>query len=346
MNVLKNIFFFNCLLICSCNHSSINPDLDGLRLIGRTNKVEDGTTVFVTDILSNQILDSIIIYNNAFEFKRKLSASPQHLYLHTKDYAETRTLWAENEEMFFDAADSNFEDAKITGSVTQTAYEVFLAQIKSIQSDEEVEEMAKDFIKKYPDNRFSASMLAGYSPNWEKKDVQALFDLLSEENRKSVYGNQITKYLNLNRKHDIGDQFTDFEMKTVNGAPLKLSENLGRITLLEFWASWCGPCRTQNPELVNIYEKYNRKGFEIFAVSLDFSKGDWVKAIEQDRLKWNHVSDLKGRNSTAGIIYGVNAIPDNYLINEDGEIIGKYVWGEKLIQLIEQEFSDPKGPVQ
>lgn len=339
MKKIVNSVFITLLLFCSCNGGSLSPNLNKLNLVGKTNNIKDGTTIYIVDIVTNQKLDSVTINNNAFEFEEALKNSPKHIYLHTKDYSEARMLWVENEEMLFDASKSNFENAKISGSVTQMEYELFLRQIDTIKSDEKQEDMAKTFIQKYPNSRFSISMLAGYSPNWDKQEVKELFHLMSNENKNSLYGAQVTKYLSLNKKHHIGDKFTDFEMNTPQDIAIKLSENLGKVTLLEFWASWCGPCRKQNPELVNIYHKYNDKGFEIFAVSLDFSKDSWQEAIEQDKLIWHHVSDLKGRNSTAGLIYGVNAIPDNYLIDENGNIIGQYLWGEKLAKIIEEELA-------
>ncbi len=179
-------------------------------------------------------------------------------------------------------------------------------------------------------------MLAGYAPNWNKEKVKELFEGLSKENQASVYGLQIAKFIDLNRSHEVGDKYTDFEMKNEKGEVLRLSENLGRVTLLEFWASWCGPCRQQNPDLVETYKRYKEAGFKIFSVLLDFSKEDWEKAIKDDHIAWPQVSDLNGRNSTAGIIYGVNAIPDNFLIDADGNIIAKYLWGEPLKDAVEQ----------
>jgi thiol-disulfide isomerase/thioredoxin len=119
-------------------------------------------------------------------------------------------------------------------------------------------------------------------------------------------------------------------MAAQNGDSLKLSEIKGKTILLEFWSSWCSPCRKENPNLVKTYKKFKPKGFEIFAVSLDEDKNSWLKAIEKDRLNWKHVSDLKGDGNEASLIYGINGIPDNFLIAENGEIIGRDLRGEEL----------------
>lgn len=138
------------------------------------------------------------------------------------------------------------------------------------------------------------------------------------------------KYIELNQEPKIGEQFVDFEMEDTLGKTRKLSENTGKVILLEFWAAWCGPCRMENPNLVKTYNKFHSKGFEIFAVSLDSKKENWIKAIKDDGLIWNHVSDLEGQEKKAALIYSINGIPDNYLISEKGEIIGRNLRGENL----------------
>lgn len=335
---MKNLIciLFIVLSFFSCQEKLANPGPQKFNLTGKTNNLPDGTVIYVVDILTNQVFDSVSILKNSFQIERDLSVSPANIYLHTKNYAELKSFWAENKSMVFDASESTFEKAKISGSKTQLEFEPFMAQIDTIGSDEKIEALAMNFIHQYRDNRAGASMLAGYAPNWDKSKVSQLFNGLSKENKASVYGLQIAKYIELNRKHEVGDQFTDFEMKNPQGTTLKLSQNLGRVTLLEFWASWCGPCRKQNPDLVKTYEKYKNAGFEIFSVSLDFSKDDWEKAIKDDGLTWKQASDLKGRNSTGGITYGVNMIPDNFLIDEHGNIIAKYLWGEELNDAIEE----------
>jgi thiol-disulfide isomerase/thioredoxin len=100
--------------------------------------------------------------------------------------------------------------------------------------------------------------------------------------------------------------------------------------LLDFWASWCGPCRLENPNIVKAYHTYHHKGFDIFGVSLDDSRADWVQAIKKDGLNWTQVSDLKGWKSDAATLYGIKGIPMNYLIDRNGTIIAKGLRGKEL----------------
>jgi len=125
-------------------------------------------------------------------------------------------------------------------------------------------------------------------------------------------------------------------MEDENGKLKKLSDIKGKTVLLEFWASWCGPCRRENPNLVKTYENFSSKGFEIFAVSLDVDKDSWQKAIAKDGLNWKHVNDLKGQSNEASLIYGVSGIPDNFLISANGEIIGRNLRGESLNQKLKE----------
>ncbi|GIV38578.1 MAG: thiol:disulfide interchange protein [Thermonema sp.] len=127
-----------------------------------------------------------------------------------------------------------------------------------------------------------------------------------------------------------GSMAPDFSLPQADGTPFSLSKLRGKYVLVDFWASWCGPCRKENPQVVALYNKYKDKGFEILGVSLDEDKEAWLKAIEKDRLTWIHVSDLKGWQNEAARLYNVNAIPMTYLIDPDGVIIAKGLRGPAL----------------
>ena len=108
------------------------------------------------------------------------------------------------------------------------------------------------------------------------------------------------------------------------------------VVLVDFWASWCGPCRQENPNVVKAYEKFKDRGFDILGVSLDDNKDKWLKAVEADKLTWTHVSDLKGWKNAAADLYGVRAIPQNVLIDPKGKIIAKNLRGDKLEEKLEE----------
>ena len=129
----------------------------------------------------------------------------------------------------------------------------------------------------------------------------------------------------------------EISLSSPDGEVINLSSLRGNIVLVDFWASWCSPCRKRHPELVGVYDNFkdkafkNAEKFEIYSVSLDNNKDRWIGAIEKDNLSWvNHVSDLKGWRSSAAVAYGIRSIPSNVLLNEKGEIIGKNLFGKEL----------------
>ncbi len=138
----------------------------------------------------------------------------------------------------------------------------------------------------------------------------------------------------------MGVEAPDFTQKTPQGTDLSLSSLRGKVVLIDFWASWCKPCRMENPTVVAAYEKYKSKGFTVMSVSLDKERDAWMNAIQQDGLVWsNHVSDLQFWNNAAAKLYGVSSIPAAFLIDKNGVVIGRDLRGnaleEKLAEVLE-----------
>lgn len=129
---------------------------------------------------------------------------------------------------------------------------------------------------------------------------------------------------------NIGDVAPELKFKNPDGKEVSLSSLRGKAVLIDFWASWCRPCRIENPNVVQAYNKFKSKGFEIYGVSLDKSKDAWVNAIQQDGLNWVNVSDLGGWNSAGAATYGVNSIPGNFLLDANGVIVAKNLRGANL----------------
>jgi len=141
----------------------------------------------------------------------------------------------------------------------------------------------------------------------------------------------------------VGQKAPDFTMNDPDGNPVSLSSKVGSgLLLVDFWAGWCGPCRRENPSIVKLYNDFHKKGFDVFGVSLDQTKESWTKAIADDKLTWTHVSDLQYWNNSAAKLYGIKAIPANFLLDENGIIIGRNLMGEDLYNKVKELIGDNK----
>jgi peroxiredoxin len=175
---------------------------------------------------------------------------------------------------------------------------------------------------------FALNQYAGYDIN--PADVEPVFKKLNKKIRNSESGKAFVQRLEAARKTAVGQPALDFTQSDVNGNAVSLNAFRGKYVLVDFWASWCGPCRAENPNVVRAYSKYKSKGFEILGVSLDDKKDKWLAAIQADNLSWTHVSDLKGWKNAAAELYSIRAIPQNFLIDPQGKIIAKNLRGDAL----------------
>ncbi len=156
---------------------------------------------------------------------------------------------------------------------------------------------------------------------------------------RSSYMKQLYDKYKFIKRLAIGQPAPEIRLPDPNGNEIALSSLKGKVVLIDFWASWCGPCRQENPKIVKVYNEFKNKGFEIYAVSLDRKAEDWKQAIMQDRLTWLHVSDLKFWNSGPAAAYNVEAIPATFLIDQDGKILAKNLRAEELRMFLKNLFS-------
>jgi thiol-disulfide isomerase/thioredoxin len=174
-----------------------------------------------------------------------------------------------------------------------------------------------------------SSMMSLYPDADAVKSLHMLINDVGEQNQRKEQ---------LEKRTGIGAIAPEIALPNPKGDTLRLSSTRGKYVLLDFWASWCQPCRNENPNLLRLYWRYKYNGFEIFQVSLDKTKESWIKGITDDKLAWINVSDLKFWNSPVVALYGIESIPYNLLLDTKGEIIGKDLQGEKLASKLREIF--------
>jgi peroxiredoxin len=200
-----------------------------------------------------------------------------------------------------------------------------------------------DYIKEHPQSLvslvFITSELIHYASLQELETYKSWID-------PSLYGTKAMKEIDLKiatlQKFEPGQTISDIALPDTDGVVQTLSDLRGKYVLVEFWASWCRDCRIENPEVVAVYKEFHDKGFEIFAVSLDREKEAWLGAIEKDNLTWIHVSELKGWNGEVSQKFSVSSIPSNLLIDTEGKIIARNVFGSELHRIVDEIMSQLK----
>jgi thiol-disulfide isomerase/thioredoxin len=218
--------------------------------------------------------------------------------------------------------DMNSDDEAIAGAAEEKYEEI----------EGQVAEAVKKYIQNNPVKLASAKLLYDFRYNLDEDTRRDILNRAGDA-FKSVTGiDKMIDHLAVLEKVGVGKEFTDFEMKTPSGEAIKLSDNVGKgkVTLIDFWASWCPPCRKDIPHLVELYKQYKGKGFEIVGVSLDRTNDAWVKGIQELNITWPQMSDLKYWKSEGAALYGVNSIPHTVLVDKDGIIIAKNLRGEAL----------------
>ena len=323
----------------------------------------------VTFILQKRVegknvrVDSAMVLKGEFKIKGGTVEFPEIVSLIAKGKRAGLSFYLENADIVITGHIDSLYIAKVTGSKTQDEYSAYLESLKPINEKDkafneeykaaettgdkakmaEIEKKAeelyyeqialtKEFVKSHPASYIAPSLLNSVSIEMEAGDIETIINALDTNVAKVGIIKDLKTRVAVMKTVAIGQIAPDFTLNDVNDKPVALSSKIGKskLLLVDFWASWCGPCRGENPNVVKVFKEFNKKGFDVFGVSLDSKKEDWVKAISEDKLTWTQVSDLLRGNSAAAKLYAVNSIPSNFLLDEKGTIIAKNLRGEEL----------------
>lgn len=296
----------------------------------------DGTSVEEAYLAYNDIVDTVAVEDGTFVFKGSLDYPVMGALMLE---GRQMSIMLENTEINVEGAielmgnQNQYEEMLITGSQSQLEFEAFLTEVKDHSTSKEAyTSFCKTYIEENSAGFFTPYVIASVASLFQPEEVIAMLDALSPEVAETEVAAELAKQLENMMNMTIGGQAPDFTMNDVDGEPVTLSDVYvkHKYLLIDFWASWCSPCRAENPNVVKAFEAYNAKGFGIIGVSLDKEKGAWLKAIEDDELSWLNVSDLKGWDNAAAKDYAVRGIPANFLVDSKGKIVAKNLRGPAL----------------
>lgn len=305
---------------------------NSLFITGKTIGVANGK-VYLQKFVNKayQKVDSANIVNGSFQLSPKDIELPE-LYSLTLDPTRgSLMVFLEKGkiEVQLDSA-TYYRNSVAKGSKLQDLFQEYRKSEEEVKIDE--------FIKAHPSSL--VAMYALYRDFSYRLTVQEIKDnlkLLDPSLMNTQYAKVLNELIKTMENVSSGKKAPDFTITDKDGKTVKLSDFTGKgYLLLDFWASWCGPCRRENPNVVKAYQLYKDKGFDVLGVSLDRNKASWLAAIEKDGLIWHQTSDLKFWSSEPAKLYGVRAIPSNFLLDKNGIIVGKDLREEELLNTLEK----------
>jgi peroxiredoxin/acylphosphatase len=329
----------------------------GFEIKGNVTGLADGKVQIVTMTDDHAVIASDSVKNGVFSLKG--SVTEPTLYFLVMSTEQPQYLYVENKPISITGSKADIKNIKIEGSQTHSDFvefnkkfnpliaelNGFAALIQAETDDKKKEDLFKkydsvvkrvntevgDFVAAKPSSYVSAFLLSVSAQVLANPVVmEQRFNSLTEEVRNSEIGKGLAQSIAYFKIGAVGTEALDFTQNDVDGKPVKLSSFKGKYVLLDFWASWCKPCRAENPNVVKVYNQFKDKNFTVLGVSLDQSKDAWVKAIDADRLTWNHVSDLQQWNNAVAQMYHIQSIPGNFLIDPNGKIVARDLRGEDL----------------
>jgi peroxiredoxin len=316
-----------------------------------------------------QSVDTADVTGGKFTFEGKMEM-PDIRFLRLNDQDYFAQFFLDNGKITVTANKDSLRNTKITGSPAQDVFQIYITEMEKLNKDvmalqekfqnamttgntTEAEKAkidyqamidnnkvyTKNFVKEHTNSVVAAYITLYQLANQvDGAELESITNSFVPEISSSEYVSQLKQMIEEQKKTAVGVVAPDFTMNDPDGKPIQLSSLRGKVVMIDFWASWCAPCRQENPNVVKLYNQYHDKGFEILGVSLDRGKDEWIQAIKDDQLTWLHVSDLQFWQNAVARQYGVNSIPQTYLLDKEGKIIAKGLRSEQLAAKLGELF--------
>jgi thiol-disulfide isomerase/thioredoxin len=325
-------------LLCTVNFTVLKAQ-DSLRIKGTIDKSLDGKVITITTqyiFLTNRplIKAECKITNGKFSLAVPAEALEQYqiAFKDNSSFEQGASVILTPGRTEITFLNKNLTNYSLVGNNVDSVYRnsIFPLRNPKLFTEPEIIKALVNWIEDHPESPLNAYIIVTQlKSKLHDNEILRLFNLIPPSQSKGSYYNHLK--FSINNLY-VGQQLPDFEQKDSNDNLVKLSSFRGKYVLVDFWASWCRPCRAENPWLIEARKKFGPNKFDIVSVSEDDSKDKWLAAIQQDGLQdWTHVSDLKGVKNSVAVNYQINAVPRNFLLDGNGKIIAKNLRGTELI---------------